>query len=350
MAYKVLGQTASTAAAATTIKNLLKDSSFESNTLTARVNITTTSSYQPIPTSPSWRYFFAGNTNNTVSNSIIEGIATPWGNTAIGFVASGTTGYNHIRQGNPTGTTTSTPTGTTFIDFANATPVTGGTTYYYGFSIYATNVSNPESEVFWFASDGTYISVSFLNHGNISAANSWQRISMTATAPSNAAYATVGTYYYVTGSNKVFWDGMYFGTSSTDATSGYTSPVLPSIAVTTAPFDKKTNGHSSETYASSETISYAGAQTVLYTVPAGKSTVVSTISVANLTSVSTTYRIAVIPSGETLAKKHFTHMDIPINGNTTNTVTIGMTLNAGDKIQIAADTANVAFTAFGSES
>jgi hypothetical protein len=44
--------------------------------------------------------------------------------------------------------------------------------------------------------------------------------------------------------------------------------------------------------------------TTLYTVPAGKETVVSSISVANLTATAATFRLAVRPAGESIANKH----------------------------------------------
>jgi hypothetical protein len=88
----------------------------------------------------------------------------------------------------------------------------------------------------------------------------------------------------------------------------------------------------------------------LYTTPAGSSAVVSTLTVSNLSQSATTYRYAVIPSGETIAKKHWIVFDAPIGANSTDTFTIGKTLAAGDKIIVTADTNNVAFTAFGNES
>lgn len=89
--------------------------------------------------------------------------------------------------------------------------------------------------------------------------------------------------------------------------------------------------------------------TTLYTVPAATSTVVSTISVCNRDSASATYRIAIRPAGATLANQHYIVYDASLTGNSTDTVTIGVTLATTDIITVYASTANFSFSAFGSE-
>ena len=86
--------------------------------------------------------------------------------------------------------------------------------------------------------------------------------------------------------------------------------------------------------------------TTLYTVPAGTQTVVSTISVANLTAGEISFRIAIRPEGETLAAKHYIAYDA---GNDTTFITVGATLGAGDVITVYESDADIAFNAFGSE-
>lgn len=88
--------------------------------------------------------------------------------------------------------------------------------------------------------------------------------------------------------------------------------------------------------------------TTLYTVPSATSTVVSTISVANL-GTSTTYRIAIRPGGATLANQHYIVYDVAINANETQYHTVGISLATTDVITVYAGTANVAFGAFGTE-
>ena len=89
--------------------------------------------------------------------------------------------------------------------------------------------------------------------------------------------------------------------------------------------------------------------TTLYTVPASTSTIVSTISVANLTGTGATFRIAIRPSGATLANQHYLAYDVTVAASDTTVMTLGMTLATTDVITIYASTANLAFSAFGSE-
>jgi hypothetical protein len=87
----------------------------------------------------------------------------------------------------------------------------------------------------------------------------------------------------------------------------------------------------------------------LYTVPADTSTVVSTLTVANLAGSAATYRISVRPAGESQANKHYIAYDVTVGANDTTTLTLGMTLATTDVITVYASTANLAFNLFGSE-
>lgn len=89
--------------------------------------------------------------------------------------------------------------------------------------------------------------------------------------------------------------------------------------------------------------------TTLYTVPASSSAVVSSISVANLTSTNATFRIAVRPSGASLANVHYFAYDITVGASDTTVITVGITLAATDVLTVYASTANLVFHAYGSE-
>jgi len=89
--------------------------------------------------------------------------------------------------------------------------------------------------------------------------------------------------------------------------------------------------------------------TTAYTVPSSTSTVVSTITVANLSTSAVTYRIAVRPDAETLANKHYIAYDVALAANDTTALTLGLTLDAADVITVYASTANLAFNIYGSE-
>ncbi len=89
--------------------------------------------------------------------------------------------------------------------------------------------------------------------------------------------------------------------------------------------------------------------TTLYTVPASTSTVVSTVTVANLANASGTFRIAVRPAGESIANKHYIAYDITISALDTLTLTLGVTLATTDVISVYASSSTMAFAAYGSE-
>lgn len=89
--------------------------------------------------------------------------------------------------------------------------------------------------------------------------------------------------------------------------------------------------------------------TTLYTVPSVTNTVVSSISVANLAGSSATFRIAIRPAGATLANLHYLAFDVTVAATDTTVITAGFTLSATDVITVFASTANLAFSAFGSE-
>jgi hypothetical protein len=89
--------------------------------------------------------------------------------------------------------------------------------------------------------------------------------------------------------------------------------------------------------------------TTLETVPSATQTVVSTISVCNRAATAATYRIAVRPAGATLANEHYIAYDAPIAANDSAFITVGITLAATDVVTVYASTANLSFSAFGSE-
>lgn len=89
--------------------------------------------------------------------------------------------------------------------------------------------------------------------------------------------------------------------------------------------------------------------TDVYTVGAGKSAVVSTVTVANRAASPASYRIAVRPGGATLANQHYVAYDIAIAANDTTAITLGITLATTDVVTVYASTANFSFSIFGSE-
>ena len=89
--------------------------------------------------------------------------------------------------------------------------------------------------------------------------------------------------------------------------------------------------------------------TTLYTVPSATQAVVSTVVIANLTATAATFRIAVRVAGATLANSQYVAYDITVGASDSTALTLGITLNATDVLTVYASTANLTFTAFGSE-
>ena len=89
--------------------------------------------------------------------------------------------------------------------------------------------------------------------------------------------------------------------------------------------------------------------TTLYTVPSATQAVVSTIVIANLTATAAQFRIAVRVAGATLANSQYVAYDITVGASDSTALTLGLTLGAADVVTVYASTANITFTAFGSE-
>jgi len=89
--------------------------------------------------------------------------------------------------------------------------------------------------------------------------------------------------------------------------------------------------------------------TTLYTVPAATATVVSSISVANLTATAATFRIAIRPAGATITNSHYLGFVITVGASDTTIITVGVTMAATDVLSVYGSTANLVFQAFGSE-
>lgn len=98
-----------------------------------------------------------------------------------------------------------------------------------------------------------------------------------------------------------------------------------------------------------QTAPNATTETTLYTVPASTETIISTIMVANRAATSATFRINVSVNGAATSNKEYLAYDVTINGNSFIALTLGITVDATDVIRVYASSANLSFTAFGSE-
>jgi|APGre2960657404_1045060.scaffolds.fasta_scaffold278438_2 glucose-6-phosphate dehydrogenase assembly protein OpcA len=98
-----------------------------------------------------------------------------------------------------------------------------------------------------------------------------------------------------------------------------------------------------------QSIPSAATATTLYTVPASTQSVVSTITVCNQAATAATYRIAIRVAGAALATSQYIAYDVSLPANASDTLTLGITLNATDVITVYSSTATMSFGAFGSE-
>jgi hypothetical protein len=87
----------------------------------------------------------------------------------------------------------------------------------------------------------------------------------------------------------------------------------------------------------------------LYTVPFATNTVISSVTICNLSNVASAFSIAVSPAGAALVNQHYVNFNTSVPGNDTVALTLGMTLAATDVLSCNANTSTVSFNAFGSE-
>ena len=88
----------------------------------------------------------------------------------------------------------------------------------------------------------------------------------------------------------------------------------------------------------------------LYTVPSLTSTVLSSITITNITATDTTYRVHVVKSGGSGAATNALVYDEVIRARSMTALTLGVSLATGDAIYAAPGANNaVVFHAFGSE-
>lgn len=86
----------------------------------------------------------------------------------------------------------------------------------------------------------------------------------------------------------------------------------------------------------------------LYTTPSGTQSIISTLSVCNAGAASSTYRIAVRPSGEAISQKHYIAYDATINQYDSTLLTLGVSLSGTDVVTVNA-ASGVVFNLFGVE-
>ena len=95
----------------------------------------------------------------------------------------------------------------------------------------------------------------------------------------------------------------------------------------------------------------ATTNTDIYTVPAGKTAICSTLAVCNRSgTVSVSYRIAVRPAGAAIANPHYIAYGVSLPVNSSDYLTIGLALGPTDVVTVWAETSDLSFSLFGNES
>lgn len=89
--------------------------------------------------------------------------------------------------------------------------------------------------------------------------------------------------------------------------------------------------------------------TDVYTVPASRSTTVSTITVCNRTGANLTFRLSVAAAGAADTNSQYLYYDMPLPAKDTFAITLGITLSTTDKIRAYASAAGVSVNVFGVE-
>lgn len=94
----------------------------------------------------------------------------------------------------------------------------------------------------------------------------------------------------------------------------------------------------------------AATLTTLYTVPSNTQAVCSTLSVCNTASSGITYRVAIRPTGEAIATRHYLVYDSSVAANDSIFLTLGVSLSGTDIVSVyAATSGTLSFNLFGSE-
>lgn len=94
----------------------------------------------------------------------------------------------------------------------------------------------------------------------------------------------------------------------------------------------------------------AATDVALYTVPSMTQFIASTLTVCNRdASAPAHYRVAVVPFQASLGNEHYVFYDRPVNCRDTNTHSLGLSLQPGDKLYIWASSGQLSFSLFGVE-
>jgi len=93
----------------------------------------------------------------------------------------------------------------------------------------------------------------------------------------------------------------------------------------------------------------ATSATDVYTVGSGIETVISTIIIANRAGTAGSFRLSVRPNGASQTDAMYCAYDVPIAGNDSTTLTLGITMDAADVLTAYCSSADMSINVFGTE-
>lgn len=365
--YKVLGQTTNSWTGTPAILNAVYDGEFYGpNTTNTQMSSGNWSGYngqstwQAASTVTGNRYYSVQRNTDGYS-----GINCYQVNCSVNNDSSGTFYLGQWVTGTPYATNyTPSSSQTAFVTQNQGKTIDFGFAWKYSENNNYDSANVPEMRIDWWKSTG-YISSSYATASQTSiSGNTWYKTSnTTATVPADATRMGIQIKL---GFNINFSSTSFFARIDSVFVNldGYDYSLRqdlnnPSVNATyISPFTgtgTETNvtatGTTANTTASAIGWASSGDTVTLYTVPAGTSTVVSSLFINNLSASASTYRVAVVPSGQTIATKHFITFDEAIAANSSVSRTVGLTLAAGDKIQIISPQASnlISAAAYGSE-
>ena len=89
--------------------------------------------------------------------------------------------------------------------------------------------------------------------------------------------------------------------------------------------------------------------TDIYTVPAGRQAVISTVNVCNTNTSNSTFRLAVRPAGAALSSRHYLHFDTSVPALDSLNISLGITMGNTDVVTAETRLGNISISIFGSE-
>jgi hypothetical protein len=93
----------------------------------------------------------------------------------------------------------------------------------------------------------------------------------------------------------------------------------------------------------------ATTETDLYTVPALTQTTTSSLVVCNRTGGAITFRVSVSVNDAATSDKDYLYYDVSLNGNTTQTSVLGLSLGENDTMRLYASATGLSVNLFGVE-